>query len=88
MQEDSQERTDSTAGGASVFKAGVQEVEFQVRVGLAQFQPRSRGLSKRGDKRWKTQSCKIVCKQGTWIGPLCRDSKGKFVHYNKQLIED
>ena len=50
--------------GVPVFNA-VQEVEFEVKVGP--FPPPKH-----------TQKCKLTCKNGQWIGPLCRNSNGDY----------
>ena len=76
---------DRLSDGSAAFKPGVQEVEFKVRVGFTPLKSRN-GLphhsshQKRSDKEWQTQNCKIVCKQGEWIGPLCRGSNGKILN--------
>ena len=77
---------DQLSDGSAAFKPGVQEVEFKVRVGFTPQKSRN-GLPhhasnhKRSDKEWQTQNCKIICKQGQWIGPLCRGSKGMYMNY-------
>ena len=65
-----------TGGVANAFKPGVQEVEFKVRVGFTHLKSIDHISSNRREKEWQSQNCKIVCKQGQWIGPLCRGSHG------------
>ena len=79
IQESSQLGIDNEEGGPAAFKPGVQEVEFKVRVGFTHLTSLNEGHishNKRREKEWQTQNCKIVCKQGQWIGPLCRESNG------------
>ena len=84
VQDASQMWSEDDVGGGAAFKAGqVQEVEFEVRVGPAEFAT-PKGSKNQNDNfmlnqkmKWNTQNCKIVCKRGQWIGPLCRDSDGK-----------
>ena len=85
IQESHQLENESEGGGPAAFKPGVQEVEFKVRVGFTHLTSKNDGhmsRNKRKEKEWQTQNCKIVCKQGQWIGPLCRESKGKYCYIN------
>jgi hypothetical protein len=97
IQESPQLGSDNEGGGPAAFKPGVQEVEFKVRVGFTHLTSMNDGhmsRNKRREKEWQTQNCKIVCKQGQWIGPLCRESKGKsfldkcLVHFAKRVFDD
>ena len=81
-----------TGGVANAFKPGVQEVEFKVRVGFTHLKSIDHISSNRREKEWQSQNCKIVCKQGQWIGPLCRGSHGNklpdiYRYYNPWIFK-